>query len=156
MAGASPVQTQEDLVPPPPAAIGYRLAGVLLAPAVAATLHVILVGPFGIDVQVPESPGSTTLVSLPLLQTTVVTLVVALAGWLSVMALERFLGPEQGRRIWTFAAFAVFVLSLAPILPLDVPVEGKWALFVLHLGVAVVLIPTLFNGQAAEPLHRDT
>ena len=155
MAGAGPVQTQEDLVPPPPAAIGYRLAGVLLAPAVAATLHIILAGPFGIDLLVPESPGSSTLATLPLIQTTVATIIISVLGWISVMALERFLGGEKGRRIWTLIAVGVFVVSLGPIIPLDVSIAVKWGLFVLHFGVAMILIPTLSNGTRAEPLHRD-
>ncbi len=50
----------------------------------------------------------------------------------------------------------LFVVSLGVIIPLDVGVAGKWGLLALHFGVALVLIPTLFNGQQAEPLHRDT
>lgn len=149
MAGASPVQTQEDLVPPAPSAIGYRLTGVLLAAPVAVATQVLLAGPFGIDLQVPEGPGSSALRDLDLLSTTVVALVLSLVGLLVVKLLERGLGGERGRRIWVTLAFVVFVVSLAPVAVLDVPISVKWGLFVLHAVVALVLIPTLSNGRAA-------
>lgn len=150
MAGASPVQTQEDLVPPAPAAIGYRWAGVLLAAPVAVAVQVILSGPFGIDLQVPESPGSSALRDLDLLTTTLFSLGIGLVGWLAVALLEKGLGGERGRRLWILLAFGVFVVSIIAIAPLDVPISAKWGLFVLHAVVAVVLIPTLVNGKAAE------
>lgn len=149
MAGAVPVQTQEDLVPPPPIAVGYRLVGVLLAPAVAVAVHVALIGPFGLDLQVPEQPGSSSLGSLDLLATALVALGVGLVGWLTVALLERSLGGPRGRRIWMILAFAFFVLSLVPVIVLDVPMGAKWGLFALHVVVATVLIPTLSNGRTA-------
>ncbi|CAN5294720.1 hypothetical protein BH23ACT9_BH23ACT9_03650 [soil metagenome] len=153
MAGASPVQTQEDLVPPAPAAIGYRLSGVLLAPAVAAAVHVAIIGPFGVDLQVPEIPGGT-LTTLPILTTTLITLGVALVGWLAVVLLERGLGGPRGRRIWTLLAFALFTVSLVPIIAIDAPISAKWGLFALHVVVALLLIPSLANGQQGPPLTR--
>lgn len=149
MAGAAPVQTQEDLVPPPPVAVGYRLVGVLLAPAVAVAVHVALMGPFGLDLQVFESPGSSSLGSLDLLATALFALGIGLVGWLTVALLERSLGGPRGRRIWTLLAVAVFVLSLVPILVLDVPMGSKWGLFAIHVVVAMILIPTLSNGRTA-------
>ncbi|WP_370327442.1 DUF6069 family protein [Euzebya sp.] len=156
MAGASPVQTQEDLVPPAPAAIGYRLAGVVLAPAVAVVVHLVLAGPVGLDLQVPETPGSSTLTELSLLTTFGVALVLALAGWALVRALEAFLGGPRGRRLWTTIAVGVAVLSLIPVALLDIDAGAKLGLVGLHLAVALVLIPSLANGTPAEPLHRDT
>jgi hypothetical protein len=148
MAGAVPIQTQEDLVPPPAVALGYRISGVLLAPAVAAAVHLAVIGPFGIDLQVPESPGSSTLASLPILTTVLVTLGVALAGWLTVGLLERGLGGERGRRIFTFIAAAVFVVSLVPIVAADIGAGARWGLFAMHVAVAAILIPTLASGTA--------
>lgn len=144
MAGAAaPPQTQEDIIPPQPVAVGYRLGGVLLAPAVAIAIHVLLIGPFGLDLRVPESPGSSTLVELGLLTTTLATLGIGLAGWLAITLLERGLGSERGRAIWMWVAFGVLALAIAAIAPLDIEPGAAWGLVVLHSFVALVLIPTL-------------
>ncbi|HUG87115.1 MAG TPA: DUF6069 family protein [Euzebya sp.] len=150
MAGAVPVQTQEDLVPPPPIAVGYRLSGVLLAPAVAVAVHVVLIGPVGLDLQVTQGPGSSSLVPLSLLATVLVALVVGLLGWLAVALLERGLGGPRGRRIWTILALVVFMVSLVPVIVLDVPQSARWGLFTLHATVALVLLPTLSSGRTAH------
>jgi peptidoglycan/LPS O-acetylase OafA/YrhL len=110
----------------------------------------VLVGPVGLDLQTPESPGSDTLADLSLLTTTLVTLLVGLVGWLTVTLLERGLGGERGRRIWVLLAVGVFLVSLLPIAALDVGTGAQWGLAVLHLLVAAVLIPTLANGTPAE------
>lgn len=144
MAGAAaPPQTQEDIVPPAPVAIGYRLGGVLLAPAVAVAMHLILVGPFGVDLVVPESPGSSTLATLNLLTTVLATLAIGLAGWLAITLLERGLGNERGRGIWMWVAFGVFVVSLLPIGAMDITEGQGWGLVALHSAVALVLIPSV-------------
>ena len=149
MAGAaSPPQTQEDIIPPEPVAIGHRLLGELLDPAVAVAMHVILAGPFGIDLQIPESPGSSTLQSLPLLTTTLATLVIGLLGWAAITLLERGLGDERGRGIWLWVAFGVFVVSLAPIAGLDINTGQGWGLVALHAAVALVLIPSVGSSKA--------
>lgn len=153
MAGAIPVQTQEDIVPPPPAPIGYRLGGVLLAPAVAVTIHLALRGPFGLDLQVPESPGSSTLAELTLLTTTVFTLVLSLVAWISVLLLERGLGADRARGIWRWVAFGVFVASLLVIPTLDISAGAMWGLVAIHAAVALVLIPMMTaKGQPAAPV----
>lgn len=154
MAGASPVQTQEDLIPPAPAAIGYRLAGVFLAPAVAVAAHLVLVGPIGLELHVPESPASDQLQELDLLTTFLFTLGIALAGLVTVILLQRFLGQVGGRRLWIVLALGVLVLSLIPIALLDIPTGVQWGLVALHALVALVLIPTLSSARPAEPLHR--
>lgn len=151
MAGAVPVQTQEDLIPPAPIALGYRWAGVLLAPAVAVVMHVILIGPFGLDLQIPAGPGSSDLQPLGILTTTVVTLILGALGWLLVMGLESIAGGPRGRRIWTVVGVGVFVVSLVPVALLDVDLGAKWGLFALHLAVALVLLPTLANGTESRP-----
>ena len=143
MAGAIPVQTQEDIVPPAALPIGYRLAGVLLAPAVAATMHTILTGPFGLELATPSGLGSAELEPLGILTTTLVTLVLSLLAWISVTLLERGLGKEKGRSIWMKVGIGVFVVSLFPILPLDLTVGAKWGMAALHAAVAVVLVPTM-------------
>lgn len=144
MAGAaSPPQTQEDIVPPEPVAVGYRLAGALLAPAVAVVMHVILIGPFGLDLRTPETLGSAELETLDLLTTALVTLGVALAGWLAIALLERGLGPERGRSIWLWVAFGAYLASLAAIAPLDISQGAAWGLVALHSAVALVIIPTV-------------
>lgn len=142
------------MIPPAPAAIGYRWAGVLLAPAVAVAVHLILVGPLGLELRLPKSPGSDQLQDLPLLTTFLFTLGIGLAGWLTIVVLQRFFGLVRGRRLWMVLAFAVLALSLVPVAVLDIPTEAKWGLVALHVIVALVLIPTLSSASPAEPLHR--
>ena len=150
MAGAAaPPQTQEDIIPPAPVAVGYRLAGVLLAPAVAVAIHVVLVGPFGLDLMIPDGPGSSTLQDLNLLTTVLFTLGVSLAAWLTITLLERGLGTDRGRGIWLWVAFAAYVVSLAPIGTLDVEPAAAWGLVVLHSFVALVLIPSIGSRKRA-------
>jgi uncharacterized membrane protein YhaH (DUF805 family) len=153
MAGASPVQTQEDLVPPSPAALGYRWAGVLLAPAVAVAVHLVLVGPFGIEPVTPSGLGGSDLEPLDVLTVLLFALGTALVGWLAVALLERSLGA-RGRRIWVALALGVLVVSLIPVALLDVSSSQRWALVALHLVVAVVLIPTMASSTPAAPLRR--
>jgi hypothetical protein len=148
MAGASPVQTQEDLVPPPPITLGYRWAGMLLAAPVAVAVHIVLVGPFGIDLLVPDGPGSDAMVPLPVLTTLVVTLLFSAVAWIGVAVLERVLGGERGRTIWTVLAFAAFVVSLLPAIVLDIPLDAAWGLFAIHVAAALVLIPTMWTNRS--------
>ena len=155
MAGAIPVQTQEDLVPPAPAALGYRWAGVVLAPSVAVTLHLVLAGPLGLELPVPEAFGSSTLAPLPILSTALFSLVMGLLGWATVAGLEKGLGGPRGRQVWVLVAIGVTLASLGTFAGLDIPLADKWGLSVLHLAVGAVLIPCMANGTAAEPLHRE-
>lgn len=143
MAGASPVQTQEDIVPPAPVPLGFRWAGVVLAPAVAASVQLVLTGPFGLDLMVPESLGSSTLQELPLLLTTLSTFVLALVSWLAIALLERGLGEERGRRIWMTVAFALLAVSIAVVATYDISTGAQWGMVALHSAVALVLIPTM-------------
>ena len=131
MAGAIPVQTQEDIVPPTPKPIGYRLAGVLLAPGVAATMHLVLTGPFGLSM----SPG--------LMTTTLAALAIGLVGWIAVMLLEQGLGKDKGRKIWMAVAFGALAAGILSIIPTDGTTGAKWGLVALYSAVAIVLIPTM-------------
>ncbi|WP_341253188.1 DUF6069 family protein [Euzebya pacifica] len=133
MAGAIPVQTQEDIVPPTPKPIGYRLAGVLLAPGVAATMHLVLTGPLGLSLE--DGFGLMTVTLAPL--------VVGMVAWIAVMLLEQGLGKEKSRRIWMAVAFGALAASILAIVPADVTTGAKWGLVALFSAVAVVLIPTM-------------
>ena len=133
MAGAIPVQTQEDIVPPTPKPIGYRLAGVLLAPGGAATMHLVLTGPLGLSLE--DGFGLMTV--------TLATLVVGMVAWIAVMLLEQGLGKEKSRRIWMAVAFGALAASILAIVPADVTTGAKWGLVALFSAVAVVLVPTM-------------
>lgn len=154
MAGAIPKQTQEDIVPPPPIALGYRLGGVLLAAPVAATLQVVLEGPVGLDLVVPDL-GSSTLEPLPLLLTVAFTLGMSLLAWITVAVAERALGAERGRTAWAWAAFAVFVLSLIPVYTMGATAGQTWGLVALHAVVALLLIPSM-TAKGTPGVHGPT
>lgn len=155
MAGAIPKQTQEDIVPPAPIGVGYRLAGVLLAAPVAVVVHLILVGPFGLELATPDGLGSSSLEPLGVLTTVLVTVGLSLASWASVAVLQRGLGTERGRRIWMTLAFAVLAVSLAPVAGLDISAGARWGLVFLHSSVAVVLIPTM-AARGTPGVHPTT
>lgn len=154
MAGAIPKQTQEDIVPPAPIAVGYRLAGVLLAAPVAVATQLAIEAPFGVDLRIPDAPGSAQLQDLSLLQTALFVLALSLVSWLAVVLLERGLGRERGRRIFMAVAFAVLAVSILPIAAIDVPLGAQWGLVALHSVVALVLIPTM--AARGTPGHHPT
>jgi Family of unknown function (DUF6069) len=70
-----------------------------------------------------------------------VTLVVGLAGWLTLSLLERF--TRRPRRIWAALAAAVTALSLVPIWIELATGATRAGLVVVHLVVAVTLLPLL-------------
>ncbi len=144
MAGAAaPAQTQEDLVPPAPSPTGFRLSGILLAVCAVVSVHLLLVGPVGVDLRValpgqdlrPLSPGISA----------VFTLGIGIAAWVLAVIVER-LAPDRARAVWTAVALVVLVASVLLILPLDVPSSAKWGLVALHATVGAVLIPAMQTG----------
>ena len=147
--GTAPAQTQEDIVPPAPTAAGFGWSGVLLAVSSALIVHLILTGPFGVTLRIPELPGSSTLVNLSVLDTTLVTFAFGLLGWLALALLQRW-RPDSAVITWTMLALAVWLLSLAAVATLDTTPGGRWGLVAVHTAVAAVLIPSFRAGTARQ------
>jgi hypothetical protein len=69
------------------------------------------------------------------------TVVCAALGWIVLAGLERF--SRRATSIWTGLAVSVLVLSFVPIFLEHATVGTRAALVLIHLAVAVVLIPVL-------------
>jgi lysylphosphatidylglycerol synthetase-like protein (DUF2156 family) len=82
-----------------------------------------------------------------------ISLTASLLGWALLALLERVRAPDA-RRIWTFTAVVIFVLSLfGPLTGAATPLVGA-ALIVLHVVVAGVLITGL--RRSAGPARGAT
>ncbi|MEU9609509.1 DUF6069 family protein [Streptomyces sp. NPDC048057] len=81
-----------------------------------------------------------------------VALLVALAGWGLLAALERF-GVRRARAVWTGVAVAVLALSFLPLTG-DMAGGTRAALTLIHLAVAAVLIPGLRGALPPSPSPR--
>ena len=90
----------------------------------------------GVDFRLADSAGSGV-VTLPV--AVIFTAVFGLLGWGSLALLERF--TRRARAIWTALAVAVALLSIVPIFLEQATSGTRIALTVLHLAVAVVLVP---------------
>jgi hypothetical protein len=109
------------------AVVGASAANALLWGAAAA---------LGVDFRLADSAGSGV-ITLPV--AVVFTAVFGLLGWGSLALLERF--TRHARTIWTALAVAVALLSIVPIFLEQATSGTRAALTVLHLAVAVVLVP---------------
>lgn len=116
-----------------------RPFAVVAAAAIAAAIWAVAAHLADVELLVPAGGGDT--VELTLAPVLVVSLAAGLAGWgLAVLLASRVPRP---RRVWTWMAGLVLVLSL---LPVWLAVEGlasQLVLTVLHLAVAAVLIALL-------------
>ena len=79
---------------------------------------------------------------------TVVALLASLSGWGLLAALERF-GPRHARAVWAGVAAAVLAVSFLPLLDDGMDGGTRAALAVMHLAVAVLLIPGLLGRPRA-------
>lgn len=113
----------------------------------AVIVWVIAIPVLGIDVRVPDNPGSATRVDLEFLLVAMTATVAVLAGWGLLAVLERF--TRRARTIWTAVAVLVFVLTL-PYLPGFTIVE-RAVLALMHLALAAVLILGL--RRTSEPVR---
>lgn len=111
--------------------VGGGLLAALLVWTVAGSV-------IGVDLQVTAGTDQTR----PVDMTSVVaaSLVAGLAGWASLALLERL--THRARRLWVGLALVVLVLSLAPT-QAGVTAATTVALAVMHLAVAVVVLPVL-------------
>ncbi|MFG2194359.1 DUF6069 family protein [Streptomyces sp. NPDC048639] len=95
---------------------------------------------FGIDLRIPDGPGSTTTSELVLPAVIISVAVISLVGWGLLALLERLTG--RARTVWTAIASAVVVLSLlGPLFAAGLTAGNRITLVCLHLAVGAVLIP---------------
>lgn len=114
-----------------------RLFVVLAATLAAALVWVIAVPLLGIDVRVPDSPGSETRVDLELPLVVLTAAIASLAGWGLLALLERF--TPRAFVIWAVVAVLVLLLTL----PYASGFTGqeRAVLTIMHVVVAAVLTP---------------
>ncbi len=118
-----------------------RVRAAAVAAAIAAN-SVLYVGAraVGTDFKLTD-PGKTEAHQLILPEIVLFTALFALLGWGSLAVLERV--TRHAKVAWTMLACAVLVLSFAPIGIEQATPATKAMLSVIHLVVAVALIPLL-------------
>jgi hypothetical protein len=133
------------------ARIRTRALTVVAAVLAAIIVWVIEVPVAGIDLVVHPVGAPTQQVGFA--SVLAISLTASLLGWALLALLERVRAPDA-RRIWTFTAVVIFVLSLfGPLTGAATPLVGA-ALIVLHVVVAGVLITGL--RRSAGPARGAT
>ena len=112
------------------------VGGAVLATALLWTAARILAIELRIDPRNGRAPG---VVGLPFAAT--VTLVVGLLGWGMRALLGRF--TRRAPVVWTVLAVLVLLASFLPLFAVGATAAAKTILALMHVGVAVVLIPVL-------------
>jgi hypothetical protein len=123
-------------------------ARALLATVAAVVLAVVtrvLAGVADVTVQVPAGPGSDELVDLTVPRLVVVVVVVALAGYVLRLVLDRIV-PARSITVATGIALVVLALSAVPVVATDLTTENRVVLGVLHVVVAVPLLRDVIRG----------
>ena len=118
-----------------------RVRATAVAAAIAAN-SVLYVGAraLGTDFKLTD-PGMTEAHQLILPEIVVFTALFALLGWGSLAVLERV--TRHARVAWTMLACAVLMLSFVPIGIEQATPATKAMLSVIHIAVAVALVPML-------------
>jgi Family of unknown function (DUF6069) len=96
---------------------------------------------FGVDILVPEGPGSQELTGITIAPIALVVVISAVGAGALLWVLQR-LFRERALRIFQVVALVVLVLSLALPLTLNEPAEGQLALIVMHILVGSAIIGT--------------
>ena len=111
----------------------------VLGAAVAALAVWALAELLGVDLQVQGRQGQLEAVGPAAVALS--SVLAGLAGWAALAVLERFTG--HARTAWTLLAGVVLALSMVGPLTGGVTAGAKAALALMHLAVAVVLVPAL-------------
>ena len=119
-----------------------RILGVAAATLAAAAVWVIEVPLLGIRLQTQfgNTPPQSVGIGLVVLS----ALAGSLAGWGLLAILERRF--TRARTIWTGIAIAVLLVSFSAPISAGTTTTTKFALAMMHVAVAAVLIPTLRRG----------
>jgi len=113
----------------------HRGGAILAAMALNAVLWGIA-SLFGADFVLTDPTGTGV---VTLFVAVIFTAIFGLLGWGLLAVLERF--TRRAAAIWTGVAIAVALLSIVPIFLEGASTATRVALTVLHLAVAVVLVP---------------
>lgn len=129
-----------------------RTRVVAVAASIIAALAVWLVAKtvIGVSFTIPVAGGTRTM-PVGWVSVIVITLALTLAAWGLLAVLERF--TPRARMIWAAIASAALLLSFAgPLFAAGAASAGtKVSLVLMHVAVAVVLIPLLARTAACRP-----
>ncbi|MEO8750605.1 MAG: DUF6069 family protein [Allobranchiibius sp.] len=127
-----------------------RSRAIAVAAAVLAALLVwaVAVPLLGVQLTVRTIPSSDSMQTIGAGFVLAVSLLASLLGWGLLAVLER--RTQRAGTVWTVAAGVVLLVSLAGPLTAAVTPGSKVSLVLLHLSLAVVLIPLL---RRTSPSH---
>ncbi|MFI0371660.1 DUF6069 family protein [Actinomadura sp. 1N219] len=118
-----------------------RVRAAAVAAAVAAsTVLYLAASAAGVDFLLTD-PGKDEAYHLKAFDVALFSTVSALLGWGTMAVLERF--TRHARTIWGVLAGAVLALSFVPIFLEQATASTRAVLVVLHIAVAVALLPLL-------------
>jgi len=120
-----------------------RLVAVAAAVAAALAVFAVIEGVMGVDLQSPGfgTSGAQDLGFAPVL---VASALAGATAWGLLALLERW--TSLPRRYWTIAVTLGFVISIGgPMSGAGISQSNRWLLLLLHVVVAVVLIPLLYR-----------
>ena len=136
---------------PPSRSFRLRLLAVVAGALVALIGALLTTGLFGIDVAVPEGPGSGE-VMLTAPRAALVAAIGGLAGLVVAWVVERRAG--QPRRTWIVVASVGLALSFIPSVLVSDDASGMTVLIALHVAVAAVVIPLVAATLPTPERHR--
>jgi len=122
-----------------------RRSRAVIAAVVSACAAWLLIEGLGeVDLRAPASGGNASGQDIGLLGVLFASLAASLAGWLALGLIERY--TARPGRWWVSIAAVAFVLSLGgPMSGTGIDNTDRALLVLLHLVVAVVLIPLLYR-----------
>lgn len=125
-----------------------RLIAVASAVITALAVWTLIELLLGMDVRAPGFDGSGATTDVGAAAVLSAATLASLAGWGLLALLERL--TARARRVWAAAAVVGLVASLGgPMSGTGVTAANRTVLVLLHLVVAVVLIPMLYRTSAA-------
>lgn len=116
----------------------FAVAAAVLA---AVVLWSVAVPLLGVDLTVRTTSGVSSTQTIGAASVLAVSLLASMLGWGLLAALER--ATQRAGTLWTVTASVVLLLSLAGPLTTAVTTAAAVSLVLLHLSVAVTLIPLL-------------
>lgn len=129
-----------------------RLLGVAAAVVVAEAVWALARFALGIPVQAPAGAGYPEPVDIGALNIAVAIIVLSLAGWGALAVFERL--TPHARRIWLLVALVALGVSLVmPLSGFGVSPANRAVLVLMHVAVAVVVIPALYRTSPGQLTH---